>query len=339
MKRSRFCLKDSLVGKYGGKEIFKFVCIHPVMISFLVGSLLSCLHQLRAENDDLELRLGQLSSRRDRLIAATSRLSTPFDAHAELSHKLPLSSMLSKLNGEPGDKKPNAKEKKTNKLKLHESDDSSLNKRAKKVKIANDNDKQQKSSSQDEPEGYSDSSSLDGLGCKEILSEDNSLNSSPKDIKTNKLTKKATKIKEISFNPEETRNDNSGVRNLQSLVQPAISMPSDPMQLIGNSRHMHNSPELLQQMMQPQQNNANRNNVSVPSYQATPTMLEFLTAQLTSPNNNNGNNKSNGYINRSPDTHVAGTYRPVASGNSNSKSPQQVSYILTVLLSFFLKSS
>ncbi|XP_015791835.1 protein AF-10 isoform X2 [Tetranychus urticae] len=46
---------------------------------FDVASLLSCLHQLRTENERLEERVRQLISRRDHLIAVNSRLSLPLN--------------------------------------------------------------------------------------------------------------------------------------------------------------------------------------------------------------------------------------------------------------------
>lgn len=44
---------------------------------FLVASLLSCLHQLRAENSRLEEHVSSLLQRRDHLLAVNARLAIP----------------------------------------------------------------------------------------------------------------------------------------------------------------------------------------------------------------------------------------------------------------------
>lgn len=49
---------------------------------FDVASLLSCLHQLRSENDRLEEKVRLLVARRDHLIAVNSRLSLPLNGAA-----------------------------------------------------------------------------------------------------------------------------------------------------------------------------------------------------------------------------------------------------------------
>ena len=59
------------------------------------------MHQLRDENDKLENRYKELSARRDRLLAANSRLSKPFTSPETLETQTPLSSMLAKLKSEP----------------------------------------------------------------------------------------------------------------------------------------------------------------------------------------------------------------------------------------------
>lgn len=46
-------------------------------ISFTVASLLSCLHQLRAENLRLEEHVNSLLQRRDHLLAVNARLAIP----------------------------------------------------------------------------------------------------------------------------------------------------------------------------------------------------------------------------------------------------------------------
>lgn len=50
-----------------------FVCFFPV------ASLLSCLHQLRAENVRLEDHVNNLVARRDHLLAVNARLAIPLN--------------------------------------------------------------------------------------------------------------------------------------------------------------------------------------------------------------------------------------------------------------------
>lgn len=49
-----------------------------LIIIWTVASLLSCLHELRQENQRLEERINALTSRRDNLLAINARLSLPF---------------------------------------------------------------------------------------------------------------------------------------------------------------------------------------------------------------------------------------------------------------------
>ena len=59
------------------------------MIYFLVASLLSCLHQLRAENIRLEEHVSTLLQRRDHLMAVNARLAIPLSNPPLASQPLP----------------------------------------------------------------------------------------------------------------------------------------------------------------------------------------------------------------------------------------------------------
>eukprot|EP00794_Sanderia_malayensis_P003018 gene3018-3476_t len=255
--------------------------------NFNVGSLLSCLHQLRAENDDLEVRLRQLSARRDRLIATTSRISTPFDVSAGIHCKPPLSSMLSKLNSRPGNDVNRCEARKSTKSKSKDSKQP----RAKKMKKMNHEEAKKTTDIHETgrtgPDDSSEDSSLVGL---DALSENNCLNSSPKGTNKSPRSSKREPVKNnasSTSNHEEMQNssDQNYVKNLQSLVQPIISMTSDPAQLLGgvakySDHHQSSPPELIQQQ-QPQQMDLNRPDVSLSTVcKSTPTILDFLASQL-----------------------------------------------------------
>lgn len=59
---------------------------------FDISSLLSCLHQLRSENNRLEERVRELMSRRDQLLAVNARLAMP------ANHVFPINGALNPLN-------------------------------------------------------------------------------------------------------------------------------------------------------------------------------------------------------------------------------------------------
>lgn len=55
----------------------RYLVINNFLKIFLVASLLSCLHQLRAENLRLEEHVSSLLQRRDHLLAVNARLAIP----------------------------------------------------------------------------------------------------------------------------------------------------------------------------------------------------------------------------------------------------------------------
>lgn len=59
----------------------------PAVVEYerAVASLLSCLHQLRSENLELETRIGGLQARRDQLLAVSARLLGPLGSLAAAS--------------------------------------------------------------------------------------------------------------------------------------------------------------------------------------------------------------------------------------------------------------
>ncbi len=269
---------------------------------FSVGSLLSCLHQLRSENDGLESRLNELSARRDRLVAATSRLSEPFQASVELNRKLPLSAMLPKLNSLPNDGNKNSNEKK--KPKLREADDKPSH--SMDEKILNN---VYKSGSPSQADLHSDTS-LDGLGCKEVLSEDNSPKSKP--------IKKEPKRRDGAGCTDETRSP-SFANNLHSLVQPPISMPSNPSHAVEDAGYSQNPSVFIHQMMAQQQANIKRMIAS--PQPPIPSMMDYLSPQFT-----NGNTQNEARMNRKLDRNSPAemSFRPVTSTPSRN-SPKEVS--------------
>ena len=60
---------------------------------YLVASLLSCLHELRAENIRLEKEVRDLTSRRDNLLAINSRLKVLPSSENSMSGGVPLSAL------------------------------------------------------------------------------------------------------------------------------------------------------------------------------------------------------------------------------------------------------
>ena len=70
---------------------------------FDVASLLSCLHQLRSENNRLEERVRDLMTRRDQLLAVNARLAMPANNVFPINGALnPLNSASSAVNGQSG---------------------------------------------------------------------------------------------------------------------------------------------------------------------------------------------------------------------------------------------
>lgn len=197
-----------------------FFCNCTLLISnffisiFEVGSLLSCLYQLRAENEDLEKRLEQLSARRDRLIAATTRLSTPFVPPTNSDKPVPLSAMLAKLKSEPNE------------------GTSSDNKQTSARGVPNDSQTNNSalqsrfSSSFDGREAHSKENhetTVEDLNCKETMSEENSLSGTPtKDVKRQKTSKKESK-----FDSKDGEGIQNGAKLQSTLVQPPIVKPCD----------------------------------------------------------------------------------------------------------------
>ncbi|XP_065053699.1 protein AF-10-like isoform X2 [Rhopilema esculentum] len=225
-----------------------------------VGSLLSCLYQLRAENDDLEKRLEQLSARRDRLIAATTRLSTPLSESTDTERPVPLSAMLAKLKSDPGDTKPFAKERAVPKSRdsSHElSNSSPIPSKSSSLKKGKPVNGSGQANGGKNGNHFSDAS-LEDLDCKEVLSEDNSLNTPPKDLKSSKPTKKEQKQRSELLDGE--RVQNGGQPQLQSpLVQPSISNPIDS-HVVGSitTGHCSQSPaDFIHQLMRQQKNQSN----------------------------------------------------------------------------------
>lgn len=232
-------------------------------LSFAVGSLLSCLYQLRAENDDLEKRLEQLSGRRDRLIAATSRLSTPVTESTDSERPVPLSAMLAKLKSEPTENSTETtKGKKSSKSKetlhdTHRAERTTPNSAtSKKKKLSNGLNGE--SSNRKETNNNHEFNS-DDLDCNEVLSEDNSLNTPPKDSKSNKQVKKEQETKRDKKDSDKNQNNSRQhtPTSLQtSLIQPPISNPVDPrvIGVVGGSTSFSQNPaEFIHQVMRQQQ--------------------------------------------------------------------------------------
>lgn len=67
------------------------------IIVFAVASLLSCLHQLRAENLRLEEHVSSLLQRRDHLLAVNARLAIPLTGQPALQQAHPHTGMYTKL--------------------------------------------------------------------------------------------------------------------------------------------------------------------------------------------------------------------------------------------------
>ena len=294
-----------------------------------MGTLLSCLHQLRSENEDLESRLGQLSARRDRLVAATSRLVTPFEASVELnSRPPPLSSMLAKLNSEPQESKRSNKEKKA--TKSREKDAGQKDTSTSKSQTARGASKSSKGGEfqREAAECYSDSS-LDGLGCREVLSETNSLNSSPIDsIKNNKVTKKDKKKKSEELSKLFTQDSVTMQKQMELLVQPPLSNPSEPSQLVGDTQ---NPAAFIHQIMR--QDQAEPRNAANPTRHNPADIISFLSSQ-SSIINGHRIIPNNGYVNRSTEN-----VKPASSGSItgvNGNGSPKVRYYPTISLYFSL---
>ena len=207
-----------------------------------MGSLLSCLYQLRAENEDLEKRLEHLSARRDRLIAATTRLSTPLASPTNPERQVPLSAMLAKLKTEPNES--NAAEYKQTMGRDHPSDSSTAGSSAQQCGSRSSPFEPHELHDKEHP----DTSAVD-FDCKEVLSEDNSVSGTPpRDIR---------KMKQPRKDPKTKTNDSerNGVMLQNSLVQPPIVPPTDP-HIVGGitaSHPTHNSSGFIQQVIRQQQ--------------------------------------------------------------------------------------
>ena len=209
-----------------------------MLLFFVVGSLLSCLYQLRAENDDLEKRLEQLSARRDRLIAATTRLSTPLATTPNSEKQIPLSSMLAKLNSESNENDS----AETKKFRTGDfCNDSSVNDAV--MSLANMSSFENRDVCCKE----NSRSSIEDLDCKEVLSENSLSGTPPKDIKKSKKVKKDCQIN--------SKDQENGMLLHNTLVQPPIVKPSDS-HIVGGitASHMSQSPTgFIHQVVRQQQ--------------------------------------------------------------------------------------
>ena len=268
--------------------------------SFAVGSLLSCLYQLRAENDDLEKRLEQLSARRDRLIAATSRLSTPITESTDAERPVPLSAMLAKLKSEPTDSSTETvKTKKSSKSKetlqdTHGAERTTPNSAtSKKKKLSNGINGE---SSYRKETNNNHEFNCDDLDCNEVLSEDNSLNTPPKDSKSSKQLKKEQETKRDKKDSDKNQSSSRQhtPTNLQtSLIQPPISNPTDPRVIggVGASTSFSQNPaEFIHQVMRQQQ--LDPNHYGHPSHHNPSSLLNFINGHSAGMM---GNFKMNGY--------------------------------------------
>lgn len=63
--------------------------LHTIILFFAVASLLSCLHQLRAENLRLEEHVSSLLQRRDHLLAVNARLAIPLTGQPAIQQSHP----------------------------------------------------------------------------------------------------------------------------------------------------------------------------------------------------------------------------------------------------------
>ena len=244
------------------------------MIFLTVGSLLSCLYQLRAENDDLEKRLEQLSARRDRLIAATTRLSTPLASTPNTARQVPLSSMLAKLNSEPDETS------------------SSENKRSRMNDVLNDSSVNgsallPSAAIIDGREVYYKENSenrMEDLDCKEVLSDSNSLSSTPsKEVKKNKQSKRDSKI--------EANERENGMQLKNSLVQPPMMKPSDS-QIVGSITAVSQNPaDFIHQLVRQQQQHQYPHS-GQPGNALSSNLLELINGQTNAMGSLKSNEKT-----------------------------------------------
>ena len=179
---------------------------------------------MRADNDDLQKRLEKLSARRDRLIAATTRLSIPLSSTANTEKKVPLSSMLAKLRSEPSDSSSseNAKPMSSDTVSGTTLSTGEVNGTSSEgVKVCGTENS---------------ANSTEDLDSKEVLSEGNSQSDTPpKEVKRSKDFKRDSKV--------DHKERENGLPLHNALVQPPIVKPSDSC-VIGSitASHVSQSP-------------------------------------------------------------------------------------------------
>jgi len=238
-----------------------------------VGSLLSCLYQLRAENDDLQKRLDKLSARRDRLIAATTRLSIPLSSTANTEKKVPLSSMLAKLRSEPNDS------------------NSSENAGPMSNDTINDTTLSTVESNVTSSEGVkvsgteNSTNSTEDLDCKEVLPEGNSQSGTPpKEVKKSKEFKRDSKV---------SHKERSSELPLRSaLVQPPIVKPSDSC-VVGSitASHVSQSPvDFIHQLVRQHRSEHPHSNQTGEDFSAN--LLDFIKGQTNVVSNIKSNDET-----------------------------------------------
>lgn len=236
--------------------------IYDIFIFLTVGSLLSCLYQLRAENDDLEKRLEQLSARRDRLIAATTRLSTPLASPQNTDKQVPLSSMLAKLNSEPDESTSSEYIRSSMNDALN---DSCVNGAALSSSAAVMDDREVCCKENSE-------NCVEDLNCKEVLSECNSLSSTPsKEAKKSKQSKRDSKI-----DPKELEN---GLQLKNSLVQPPMMKPSDSQIVGGITAVSQNPADFIHQIVRQQQHQQSHS--GQPGNTLSSNLLDLINGQTS----------------------------------------------------------
>lgn len=74
-------------------HFFPFFLIKHLNVFYAVASLISCLHELRAENNRLEKEVRDLTSRRDSLLAINARLKVLPSSENAMSSGVPLSAL------------------------------------------------------------------------------------------------------------------------------------------------------------------------------------------------------------------------------------------------------
>ena len=218
---------------------------------------------MRAENDALEKRLEQLSARRDRLIAATTRLSSPLAPTPNTDRQVPLSSMLARLKSDP-DEATSA-----DKLRSRTGDncnDSSINGAALSASAAS-------LESRDVCYKEKSENRIEDLDCKEVLSDGNSLSGTPpKESKKVKQSKRDSKV--------DTKERENGVLLQESLVQPPIVKPSDS-QIVGGITASHvsqNPADFIHQIVR-QQQHLQHSHSGQPGHPLTSNLLDFINGQ------------------------------------------------------------